>query len=212
MNLLEQILSNITNWSMWGFIGSIIALIFNLRNANSLRKKNLRSYVVVESVTDNPYSEDKVLKKGGRLILTEEYKKCLAEHRQVSEFDEKELQGTFIKIKNISSNPCFDVVIKVILQDSIGEKLLNTVDIYLLEGNDELYIPSLSFNTMVYEMKRVEVEYKTITDEKMKYINQTINDSRGKDSVKHSMYVRTWLRDRKVVMTNGSSLKWEVIK
>lgn len=102
--------------------------------------------------------------------------------------------------------------IKVILKDKTGENTLNAVDVYVLEGKDELYIPSLSFNTEVYETKRVEVEYKTIANEKMKYINQTIKNSKGEDIVKHSMHVRTWLRDREVVMTNGSSLRWEVIK
>ncbi len=46
----------------------------------------------------------------------------------------------------------------------------------------------------------------------MKYINQTMKNSKGEDIVKHSMYVRTWLRDQEVVMTNSSSLRWEVIK
>lgn len=196
---------------MWGFIGTIIALIFNLRNANSLKKKDLRAFVVVESTIANPYADDKILKEGGRLILTEEYKKALAEYR-VSGSDKKIIQGTFIKIKNISSNHCFDMQIKVILKDKTGENTLNAVDVYVLEGKDELYIPSLSFNTEVYEIKRVEVEYKTIANEKMKYINQTIKNSKGEDIVKHSMHVRTWLRDREVVMTNGSSLRWEVIK
>lgn len=196
---------------MWGFIGTIIALIFNLRNANSLKKKDLRAFVVVESTIANPYADDKILKEGGKLILTEEYKKALAEYR-VSGSDKKIIQGTFIKIKNISSNHCFDMQIKVILKDKTGENTLNAVDVYVLEGKDELYIPSLSFNTEVYETKRVEVEYKTIANEKMKYINQTIKNSKGEDIVKHSMHVRTWLRDREVVMTNGSSLRWEVIK
>lgn len=196
---------------MWGFIGTIIALIFNLRNANSLKKKDLRAFVVVESTIANPYADDKILKEGGRLILTEEYKKALAEYR-LSGSDKKIIQGTFIKIKNISSNHCFDMQIKVILKDKTGENTFNTVDVYVLEGKDELYIPSLSFNTEVYEIKRVEVEYKTIANEKMKYINQTIKNSKGEDIVKHSMHVRTWLRDREVVMTNGSSLRWEVIK
>ncbi|PGN55317.1 hypothetical protein CN961_22635 [Bacillus thuringiensis] len=211
MSLLEQMLSNLTSWSMWGFIGTIIALIFNLRNANSLKKKDLRAFVVVESTIANPYADDKILKEGGRLILTEEYKKALAEYR-LSGSDKKIIQGTFIKIKNISSNHCFDMQIKVILKDKTGENTFNTVDVYVLEGKDELYIPSLSFNTDVYEIKRVEVEYKTIANEKMKYINQTIKNSKGEDIVKHSMHVRTWLRDREVVMTNGSSLRWEVIK
>ncbi|EEM44811.1 hypothetical protein bthur0005_53490 [Bacillus thuringiensis serovar pakistani str. T13001] len=196
---------------MWGFIGTIIALIFNLKNANSLKKKDLRAFVVVESTIANPYADDKILKEGGRLILTEEYKKALAEYR-VSGSDKKIIQGTFIKIKNISSNHCFDMQIKVILKDKTGENTLNAVDVYVLEGKDELYIPSLSFNTEVYEIKRVEVEYKTIANENMKYINQTIKNSKGEDIVKHSMHVRTWLRDREVVMTNGSSLRWEVIK
>lgn len=73
---------------MWGFIGTIIALIFNLRNANSLKKKDLRAFVVVESTIANPYADDKILKEGGKLILTEEYKKALAEYR-VSGSDKK---------------------------------------------------------------------------------------------------------------------------
>ncbi|PEM52996.1 hypothetical protein [Bacillus toyonensis] len=211
MSLLEQILGNLTSWSMWGFIGTIIALIFNLRNANLLKKKDLRAFVVVESASAKPYADDTILKEGGRLILTEEYKKALAKYRS-SGSDEKAVQCTFIKIKNISSNHCFDMQIKVILKDRTGEHTLNTVDVYVLEGKDELYIPSFSFNTEVYEIKRVEVEYKTIANEKMKYINQTMKNSKGEDIVKHSMYVRTWLRDQEVVMTNSSSLRWEVIK
>lgn len=211
IDMLEQTLIFITQYSMWGLIASIIVLIVNLINANSLKKKDLRAFVVVESVSAKPYADDTILKEGGRLILTEEYKEALAKYRS-SGSDEKVLQGTFIKIKNISSNHCFDMQIKVILKDETGEKPLNTVDVYVLEGEDELYIPSFSFNTEVYEIKRVEVEYKTIANEKMKYINQTIKNSKDEDSVKHSMYVRRWLRDKEVVMTNGSSLRWEVIK
>ncbi len=44
--------------------------------------------------------------------------------------------------------------IKVILKDKTGEHTLNTVDVYVLEGKDELYIPSFSFNTEVYEIKK----------------------------------------------------------
>ncbi|MEM5637261.1 hypothetical protein AAHB65_23295 [Bacillus toyonensis] len=98
MSLLEQILGNLTSWSMWGFIGTIIALIFNLRNANLLKKKDLRAFVVVESALAKPYADDTILKEGGRLILTEEYKKALAKYRS-RESDEKAVQCNFIKIK-----------------------------------------------------------------------------------------------------------------
>ncbi|MGG1197363.1 hypothetical protein BK720_04670 [Bacillus thuringiensis serovar brasilensis] len=212
--MLEQMLAFITQYSMWGLIASIIVLIVNLINANSVRKKSLRSFIVVEGLKSNPYSKDKILKEGARLILTEEYEKNLSNLREADNLDIKEANFYFLKIKNISSSPCFGMEIKFTLQDSLYKNEFKTINIYALESDEELYIPYPNdFITAIdYKIKKTEIVYTTVANEKLVYINETSPDGVKKVDVIQSMHVRKWCGDKKVVIVTGSNLDWEILK
>lgn len=214
IDMLEQTFAFITQYSMWGLIASIIVLIVNLINANSVRKKSLRSFIVVEGLKSNPYSKDKILKEGARLILTEEYKKNLSNLREVVNLDEKEANFYFLKIKNISSSPCFGMEVKFTIPDSLYNNEIETINIYALESDEELYIPYPNdFITAIdYKIKKTEIVYTTVANEKMVYINETSPDGVKKVDVKQSMHVRKWWGDKKVVMVTDSNLDWDILK
>ncbi|PGW63553.1 hypothetical protein COE18_10330 [Bacillus cereus] len=199
---------------MWGLIASIIVLIINLINANSVRKKSLRSFIVVEGLKSNPYSKDKILKEGARLILTEEYEKNLSNLREAGNLDEKEANFYFLKIKNISSSPCFGMEVKFTIQDSLYDNEIKTINIYALESDEELYIPYPNdFITAIdYKIKKTEIVYTTVANEKMVYINETSPDGVKKVDVKQSIHVRKWWGDKKVVMVTDSNLDWDILK
>ncbi|HDR7783968.1 TPA: hypothetical protein QCY04_004335 [Bacillus wiedmannii] len=214
MDMLEQILAFVTQYSMWGLIASIIVLIVNLINANSVRKKSLRSFIVVEGLKSNPYSKDKILKVGARLILTEEYEKNLSNLREPGNLDEKEANFYFLKIKNISSNPCFGMEVKFTIHDSLYDNEIKTINIYALESDEELYIPYPNdFITAIdYKIKKTEIVYTTVANEKMVYINETSPDGVKKVDVKQSIHVRKWWGDKKVVIVTDSNLDWDILK
>ncbi|OOR26161.1 hypothetical protein [Bacillus cereus] len=206
----EEILNYITKIGpMWGFIGAIIALGVNTYVTNKGKKVGVRSYVEVLKVAAN--LNDGVFKKGSKIVVTDELEEHL-EKNKVEESgitDELKLRPNFLKIKNISSNPCFGLRIKGIKQNSIEKEKFIDLEFYVLKDDEELYIPLKSLNNVIYPTLILKVEYTTLANEKMIYENKITSKNGEVVEILQSIYViKKWWKNEKIVKTTASDIKW----
>ncbi|EPF11813.1 hypothetical protein ICA_02275 [Bacillus cereus BAG1O-3] len=201
--------------ALWGFIGAIIVLLVNLYFTSRGKKEELRPYIEVLRVVADPLLHKGALKKGGKMILTDELKKYLSEQREDSgsKSGGVNLYPTFLKVKNISSNPCFGLKVKGIKESGSIKNTFIDMEFYVLKGDDELYIPLETPNSSVYNQVTLEVEYKTVANEKMIYKNKTTSKNGKELELLQSIYVvKKWGRDERIVETTASNIEWQIIK
>lgn len=203
-----------TTGSMLGFVGSMIALLVNVFITTKGKKEGLRAYIDVERITANPKLDNYHYQKGSKLICTEEYEKLLSLLGEESnrEMIENGAQCTFLKIKNMSSNPCFGMKIKLMLQSTNDNKDVEEIDIYVLQGSEELYIPFLYPRDKDYPTTILKVTYKTLANENMTYENKTTEGYKEEFTVIQSIYVRKWFINRRVIHTPTTNLDWRFLK
>ncbi|EEL44502.1 hypothetical protein bcere0021_34580 [Bacillus cereus Rock3-42] len=194
---------------MWGFIGAIIALGVNTYVTNKGKKVGVRSYVEVLRVAAN--LNDGVFKKGSKIVVTDELEKQLAKIKveESGITDEFKLRPNFLKIKNISSNPCFGLRIKGIKQNSTEKEKYIDLELYVLKDDEEIYIPMKSINNMIYPTLILKVEYTTLANEKMIYENKMTSKNGEVVEILQSIYVtKKWWKNEKIVKTTASNIKW----
>ncbi|MDR4903075.1 hypothetical protein RGW67_19265 [Bacillus mycoides] len=198
-----------------GFIGAIIALVVNTYFTNKGKKAGVRPYIEVVSLRADPNLDDGGFKEGAKMVVDEELK----EHLNTSREEEDEMpdglkwRANFLKIKNISSNPCFGLRIKRTLQNLNVKEHFRDLEFYVLKGDDELYIPMKPINSLVYPTVIVEVEYTTLANEKMIFRSETTSKNGKEIEILQSIYVvKRWWRNEKIVQTTVSNVEWKDIK
>ncbi|PFW00425.1 hypothetical protein COL21_08245 [Bacillus thuringiensis] len=205
----EEILNYITKIGpMWGFIGAILALVVNTYVTNKSKKVGLRPYIEVVRTMANP--NDGVFKKGSKIILTDELEEHLAKVKESGIQNELTLRPNFLKVKNLSSNPCFGLRIKGVQQNSNVKETFLDLEFYVLNGDEELYIPLKPTNNLIYQTQIMEIEYATLANEKMLYKNETTSKNGKTVEILQSIYViKSWWKNEKIVKTTASNLKWK---
>ncbi|MEN3132062.1 hypothetical protein [Bacillus albus] len=198
-----------------GFIGAIIALVVNTYFTNKSKKAGVRPYIEVVSLRANPNFDDGGFKVGAKMVVDDEFK----EHLKKSEEEEDEMpdelkwRPNFLKIKNISSNPCFGLRIKRTIQSLVVKEHFQDLEFYVLKGDDELYVPMKTINSLVYPTVIVEVEYTTLANEKMIFRSETTVENGKEVKISQSIYVvKRWWRNEKIVQTTVSNIEWKDIK
>ncbi|WP_182813731.1 hypothetical protein [Bacillus sp. ME78] len=206
----EEILNYITKIGpMWGFIGAIIALGVNTYVTNKGKKVGARSYVEVLRVAAN--INDGVFKKGSKIVVTDELEEQLAkiEVEESAITDELKLRPNFLKIKNISPNPCFGLRMEGIQQNATEKEKYIDLELYVLKEDEEIYIPLKSLNNINYPTLILKVEYTTLANEKMIYENKITSKNGEVVEILQSIYViKKWWKNEKIVKTTASNIKW----
>lgn len=87
------------------------------------------------------------------------------------------------------------------------------MEFYVLKGDDELYVPMKTINSLVYPTVIVEVEYTTLANEKMIFRSETTVENGKEVKISQSIYVvKRWWRNEKIVQTTVSNIEWKDIK
>ncbi|EJS58178.1 hypothetical protein ICG_01917 [Bacillus cereus BAG1X1-3] len=197
-----------------GFIGAIIALVVNTYFTNKGKKAGVRPYIEVVSLRADPNLDEGGFKKGAKMVVDEELKKHLDTSKEENEIlDGLKWRPTFLKIKNISSNPCFGLRIKRTQQNSNAKEYFRDLEFYVLKGDDELYIPMKTINSLVYPKVIVEVEYTTIANERMIFRSEMTFKNEKEVEILQGIYVvKRWWKNEKIVQTTVSNVEWKDIK
>ncbi|AVP48419.1 hypothetical protein [Bacillus cereus] len=201
-----------------GFIGAIIVLVVNTYFTNKGKKAGVRSYVEVVRASADPELDKGVFKTGSKMILTDELEEHLAKSKEDGGIipDALKWRPNFLRVNNISANPCFGMKIKGVQKIQKKPNLNETfidLELYALKGGDEIYIPLKSINSTNDSTIIIEIEYKTLANERMLYKNEMVYKDGELDKIVQSIYVvKWWWRNEKVVHTTVSNVEWKTIK
>lgn len=203
----------VKNGPVLAFTGTMITLLVNLFTSRKDKKKSLRAFITTDLVKSNFVLEGYHSKKGSKLFITKNYEEMLSEFNKISHpiKELNEISCTFLKIKNITSNHCFGPRVEVNLIAESKEIKSEKFDIYMLQGDEEVYIPLLSDDNECNLTENIIVTYNTLANETMIYENKTIREDGKVEQIIESVYVKGWFRNKTVITSLGSNAKWKVL-
>jgi gas vesicle protein len=141
------------------------------RDKNQYKAVN-RSYVVLQEITNAPFDlEGTEIHPNSRIILTKDYD----ENRKVMK--KMNLLTSFYKITLFGTpDNIFDCTVKVILTDQdTAQNILIDEKIAILEKNEEVFIPLYVKDLKEVVVNKVEIDYVTVSGERIQYIYDPIN-------------------------------------
>ncbi|MEB8943612.1 hypothetical protein P4H20_21055 [Bacillus cereus] len=214
VNMWEELWSYLVkNGPVLAFTGTMITLLVNLFTSKKDKKKSLRAFITTDLIKSNFELEGYHSKKGSKLFITKNYEEVLSEYNKISHpiKELNEIPCTFLKIKNITPNHCFRPRVEVnLIAESKGIKSAK-FDIYMLQADEEVYIPLLSDDTEGIFTETIKVTYSTLANEDMTYKSKTIREEGQVVQIIESVYVKGWFRNKTIITSLGSNSKWKVL-
>ncbi|MGG4231151.1 hypothetical protein [Bacillus paramycoides] len=214
VNMWEQLWSYLVkNGPVLAFTGTMITLLVNLFTTRKDKKKSLRAFISTDLILGNFTLNGYHYEKGSKLFITKKYEELREEFDNLSLSKEalSEIPCAFLKIKNITSNHCFGPRVEVNIISESKEIKSMMFDIYMLQANQEVYIPLISDDTEDQFTETIKVTYSTLANEVMTYKSKTIRKDGQVEQIIESVYVKGWFRNKTVITSLGSNSKWKVL-
>ncbi|ALL24084.1 hypothetical protein ABEX41_08620 [Bacillus tropicus] len=213
VNMWEQLWSYLVeNGPVLAFTGTMITLLVNLFTTRKDKKKSLRAFISTDLILGNFALNGYHYEKGSKLFITKKYGELRDELDKLSLTKEElsKIPCSFLKVKNITSNHCFGPKVEVNIISESKEIKSMMFDIYMLQANEEVYIPLLSDDEDQFT-ETIKVTYSTLANEVMTYKSKVIREDGQLEQIIESVYVKGWFRNKAVITSLGSNSKWKVL-
>ncbi|PFL02886.1 hypothetical protein [Bacillus thuringiensis] len=212
--LIEALGNIVQTGSMLAFIGSMVTLVVNLKINKRTNKVSSRTYLHTTVENTNLLLADFHFEDRAKLIFTDEYRNFVRGLNGLENADKikSKTPCSFLKIGNLGSNPCFDVKIRLTLEEWNKELIHKSYNVYVLQEGEDIFIPLVTFNREKYTLVFSEIEFKTLANETLIYQIRPVQEANGRVNITQGMYVKRMIKNKKIFQLNAPDLEWRKLK